>query len=82
MSSFKELLGLEFIKFAEENNLKKVQACIDLEVDINAENSSGDTAAHVAAWKGNAEVINMGIYSAKKSKSFPNSNFKIKKFIH
>ena len=59
MSSFKEMLGREFIKFAEENNLKKVQACVDLEVDIIAENSSGDTAAHVAAKAGNSEVIKL-----------------------
>ena len=59
MSSFKEMLGLEFIKFAGENNLKKVQVCIDLEVDINAEDSCGDTAAHEAAREGNTEVMKL-----------------------
>ena len=49
MSSFKDLLGLEFIKFAGENNLKKVQACLDLEVDVNASGNDGATAAHRAA---------------------------------
>ena len=28
------------------------------------------------------KLMSMGVYSAKKSKSFPNSNFKIKKFPH
>lgn len=59
MSSFNEMLGLEFIKFAGENNLEKVQACIDLDVDINAEDSCGDTAAHEAAGAGNTEVMKL-----------------------
>ena len=59
MSSFKDMLGLEFIKFAKENNLRKVQACIDLDVDINAEGSSDDSAAHKTARKGNTEVMKL-----------------------
>ena len=62
MSSFKELLGRELVKFAGENNLKKVQACLDLEVDVNAAASDdpfNNTAAHVAARRGHSEVIRL-----------------------
>ena len=40
MSSDKKL----FIKFADENNLKKVQECLDLGVDVNA--TDGDFEFH------------------------------------
>ena len=53
------MLGLEFIKFAVENNLKKVQACIDLDVDINAAGKDGINAAHEAASSGHIEVIRL-----------------------
>ena len=56
MSSDKKL----FIKFADENNLKKVQECLDLGVDVNA--TDGDfefTAAHKAAIRGHFEVIQL-----------------------
>ena len=59
MSSFKKLLGLEFIKFAVENNVKKVQACLDLEVDVNATDDGGETAATRAATRGHTEVIRL-----------------------
>ena len=60
MSSFKKLLGIEFIKFADENSLKKVQACLDLEVDVNATDGPFDkTAAIKAATRGNHEVIRL-----------------------
>ena len=57
MSSFN--LEVEFIKFANENNLKKVQACIDLEVDVNTTDDDGATAAHRAARGGHHEVIRL-----------------------
>ena len=49
------------IKFARENNLKKVQACIDLDVDVNVGDSVGfgSTAAHLAAIRGHTEVIRL-----------------------
>ena len=63
MSSFKEMLGQKFIKFADVNNLKKVQACIDLGVDINATDADltpfSQTAAHVAASMGHTGVIRL-----------------------
>ena len=57
MSSFN--LELEFIKFAGENNLKKLQACLDLDVDVNATDVDEATAAHRAARKGHKEVIRL-----------------------
>ena len=57
MSSYKEMLGPELIKFAAENNLEKLQACIVLDVDINTADDHGSTAAHKAAGKGHIEVI-------------------------
>ena len=59
MSSFQKLLGLELVKFAIENNLKKVQACLDLDVDVNAAGNDGVTAAQMAAARGHHEVIRL-----------------------
>ena len=48
--SFEKLLGIEFIKFADEGNLKKVQACLDLEVDVNATGPPGETTMSSGSW--------------------------------
>ena len=50
-------LELEFIKCCQSNNLEKVQACLTLEVDVNAVDYYGHTAAHKAAAAGHSEVI-------------------------
>ena len=46
-----------FLQCCKDNNLEKVQACLTLEVDVNAVDDCGDTAANWAAEMGHTEVI-------------------------
>ena len=46
-----------FIECCKDNNLEKVQACLTLEVDVNAVDAHGLTAAYWAASYGHIEVI-------------------------
>ena len=52
---------LLFIKSCEASNLEKVHAYLtlaqDLDIDINAVEDKGRSAARLAAWKGHTEVI-------------------------
>ena len=52
---------IKFIKSCGENNPEKVQSYLnlaeDLEIDINAVDDYGDTAAHNAAGSGHTEII-------------------------
>ena len=61
MCSFMEMLGLELIRLTTEPdlNLKKIQACIDLDVDVNYADILGYTASHRAARRGHEEVIRL-----------------------
>ena len=48
-----------FLKCCSENNLEKVQACLTLEVDVNAVYALGINAAYLAARMGYAGVIRL-----------------------
>ena len=45
-----------FLQCCLEKNLEKVQACLTLEVDVNAVDAHGLTAAYMAASYGHIEV--------------------------